>query len=332
MGSEARRRRPPLLGRLDEGTPTRTQCVLLVGVAAALAWYWLPAIVTAFVRTVVEGQETMPPPRIDLGIAVRSILANAIIAFLVGALAGSGVRRFRWAVGPTLLLLTAAYDVLAVLSAGNPTLTMSVLEDSVRVQVHLQAHASRLVWLLCLLTCTAIGGHLARRIFHRLPLSLVVTGALGWICVAFVASIIEQVWSSRYYNVTYSSWSMADLALKTPGVLPYILGGAWMRLAMRDTRLWRDAVVVGAAAAMQVFRGYVGLVTTGTLSALLLYGSWCLQPIVWASVGAWVGGLVLGLESRGEQLRQAAAVLVAGAIAAAIGLLASSTQVGILAP
>ncbi len=332
MAAQVGRERPPLLGRLDEGAPTRRQCVLLVGVAAVLAWYWLPAVVLTFVQTVVEGRHTMPPPHPGLGILLRSCLANGIIAFAVGALAGSSARRFRWAVGPALLVLMAAYNALAVMSIGHLAVTIPGQEAPVYVRAQWHAPPVTVVWFLGILVCAAVGGHVAARVFRHVPLSVAVSGALGWVCVSLVAALIDQVWSSRYNNLSYSQWSMADLALKAPHILPYVIGGVWMRWATRDARPWTGAAIVGAAAAMQVFRGYVGMLTSGFLSALLLYGSWSLQPVVWASVGAWVGGLVLGLGSRGQQVKQAVAVLAIGVIAIAIGLLASGAQHGIPAP
>ncbi len=332
MGESARSGVPPFLRGLDEGPSTRRQCILLVGVAAALAWYWLPGIALAFVRPIIEGQHTTPSLQPGQGILLRSLLANGIIAFAVGALGGSGVRRFRWAVGPALLVLVAAYDALAAASIGQRGMTVPGRDAAVPVQMHLTADPITLTWLFCLLACAAVGGHLAPRVFRRLPLRFAVTGALGWVCVAFVAYLVQQIWSSRYYNTSYSEWSMADLALKAPRVLPYILGGAWMRWAMRGGRLWTGAVVVGAAAAIQAFRGSVVIGTAGFLSAVLLYGSWCLQPIVWAAAGAWVTGLVLGLGPQRELVKQALGVAVAAAVAVATGLLASSLQVGMYNP
>ncbi len=274
------------LGWLDREPVSRRGRVLLVATAAALVWFWLPALSTVFVLVSFLGSPFAHP---GPWVLLRHVLTGGIIAFAVGALAGAAFRRLKWLAGPVLLAIPLVTALLvALLNPGR--IAPGTGQAVVRYSVGLSMQSA--VYLGALFLLSALGGAVSSRLFRRLPLGVATNVALAWVGAAAI-TMAAVLWQTRsgFPKGTYEAWSLTDVALWGLQYGVYFVSGLWLGWALRR-RPWVAATAPAAMAAFRVAAGQFRIIMPGVLATVLANTSFVLTCGVVAAVGGWLGGML----------------------------------------
>jgi len=306
----------PFLAILDEERLSIWAILLLLVTAAALSRYYL-GVNVPFIRPMIVGREAMPVFPLPWTEMLSAGIATSVISFAVGVIAGSAVRRSRWAVGPCVIAAVALYNMLGLM------LLWSIFDGrglgwGEISGWELDFRAWSVLGMAGALVFAGIGGALSPRVARHIRPGTVATAALAWIGAAWIGSLLRSCFIAGWEDVAISEWSLPWLLMAAERAVPYLVAAWFLRSATKMGSLWVPTLVVGAMPALQAFRGWVSFGTDTAWESVLRYVLWVGQPLVWAMAGAWLAGAMFGLGSRRQLVRQAAAVVAAAVIVVAL--------------
>jgi hypothetical protein len=332
--------RRPLIAALDEGPLTRRTAVFLLFTAALFAWCWLAyGVASSFLTTVAHG----PAPwgvRVFLpSLRIGRLLGDLLLAFAVGAMAATAVRRFKWLVGPVLVMALVLIVGLAWLAIAHRAVPSSP-GSHVLVQRRFHIDAMAVLHLAGAIVFAAIGGVSSARILRRVPLSLAASGMLAWVAVVLlegaffkaVMSLQDWRWLQHLSDSdSLGRWDLVGNAWGAAHALPYVLVAlCFVWAARRD--FWTSALIVGGAAVFQILFGRVRTISDNQVRDLLEEAHWAVRGVAAACVGAWLATLVLRLSDPRRLLRDAGIIVILFVVLSRLASAAAEQPSGLHAP
>lgn len=313
--------RHALLAGLDREPPTRGGAFFLL-VTAALLWFCLRySLLHRFLLPVFSGPAASRLAR-DLGrFEPGQFVANILLALAVGALSGAAVRRLKWLVAPCIILAIASGEGLLWLAFPHrPTALYSGLT---LVGYQFRIGGVAILHLVSVLAFAGLGGALSSAVFRRLQTSVVAAGALAWVVVTASWLLFHWLWSTQFPASEFGArpWDIRSVSWELAQVLPYLVAAIWLVWATGGRGLWTAALITGGFAAFQVLTGGYQIITGNALKDFLESLQWTLRALAVASVGAWLGVLLLGVQRSRTILRDViiiVGIVVAVAVVAAL--------------
>lgn len=244
----------------------------------------------------------------------RSMLLVGAFSFVIGVIANVASPYLKPFIGAILIAIVTAVKALILLSISPQTVT--AIDGSYLVHYKLGIDLFSLLPTVIAFFCAALGGVFSPRLFQHMKVSVAAWVIWAWIIVYFMGHLQGSI---IYYafprGFSYSDWSITWVLFSLLGVLPYFLGGFWLGFAFRGRRLRFGLRAIVALIVLQLLGGGFPI-SHSTLEVFWItafnYISPLLTSIISASVGLWLGALLVGKRPRRELLRPAFGILVLG--------------------
>ncbi len=281
----------PFAAWLDEDPPRKRGRILLAATATALAFFWLPL---ASLLLLPEPSIYARPLSYYWSELEWALPAFALIASMVGVIAGRSVGRLHWLVGPSIVGIVACVSTLLAFTCMQHGVTIHGAPARYNpgpLHLQLALNAPRAIILGTVLLLAAVAGAVSQLIRRRLATNAVMNIGLACVGAGFLLMLLGR-WAYTTYEGTdvkvFPEWSFSWLILQSPQVLPFFLGGIWLGWSLRSPASWAGGVVLGT---LPVILGAAQITTSSELDVLpRMAPDWILMyaPLS-AAIGVWTG-------------------------------------------